>query len=74
MELQQITEIPGASHVRLLRGSYVGFATWHGADDHPHLFNWKSGFNKPLEPPPGYIESVMPKAYCLSHVRSSYKS
>ncbi|THH02121.1 hypothetical protein EW145_g6797 [Phellinidium pouzarii] len=41
--LTELAEIVGAAPTLMLKGPYVGFATWHGDDTFPFIYNWKTG-------------------------------
>lgn len=43
MCLRKLKKLKDTSHVRLLRDVHVGFAVKEGADEYPHIANWKTG-------------------------------
>lgn len=62
MCLKKLKKLKGTSHVRLLRDVHVGFAVKDGADEYPHIANWKTGRTVSLRFPVEDKSSIQPES------------
>lgn len=72
--IHQLVEVPGASHVRLLKRPYIGFAVRDGDDTNPSILNWETGISRTFVTPDPVRDLAINDAWPLSlkHVRTSF--
>lgn len=68
--VRKLSEVPGASHIRLFSRPYIGFAVSNGDDTSPSILNWETGCTRTFiipNPTQGLcINDAFP--FCLEHV------
>lgn len=68
--VRKLSEVPGASHIRLFSRPYIGFAVSNGDDTSPSILNWETGCTRTFITPNSTqslcINDVFP--FCLEHV------
>lgn len=72
--IHQLAEVPGASHIRLLKRPYIGFAVRDGDDTSPSILNWETGCLRTFVTPDPVQHLVINNAWppSLKHVRPSF--
>lgn len=71
VRVRQLSEISGASHVRLLQRPYIGFAVHDGDDTYPSIMNWETCCVRKFIPPESVHDLPVSEGWAIyfRHVR-----